>query len=158
MFAGDVGFDLYDYLTVNGKADHFISVRVASGRDFREDSVVCLTESLREYLSDLITSGISDGRADGSVVLSSYIGTLKKSENRETRLLSSSTLSLKESRYRYKLPVTEEPKPADWTGQTDWPGQGRQRCSQRWLGSSAYDGSGKYSSLKVEVSVCRLRT
>jgi len=156
LFAGDVGFDLYDYLTVNGKADLLslsgslqagISVKVPVVLSDREPAGVSLGS---DYIS------ISDGRTDGSVVLSSYIGTLKKSENKETHLLSSSTLSLKKANIDISSLYDGEEAEADfdWTGQTDWPGK-EGVLDAVSVGSfvGTYDGSGKYSSLKVEVSV-----
>jgi len=156
LFAGDVGFDLYDYLTVNERTDLLsvsgslqagISVKVPVVLSDREPAGVSLGS---DYIS------ISDGRTDGSVVLSSYIGTLKKSENKETHLLSSSTLSLKKANIDISSLYDGEEAEADfdWTGQTDWPGK-EGVLDAVSVGSfvGTYDGSGKYSSLKVEVSV-----
>jgi len=156
LFAGDVGFDLYDYLTVNGKADLLsLSGSLQAGVSVKVPVVVSDREPAGVSLGPDFVS-ISDGRADGSVVLSSYIGTLKKSENKETRLLSSSTLSLKKANIDISSLYDGEEAEADfdWTGQTDWPGK-EGVLDAVSVGSfvGTYDGSGKYSSLKVEVSV-----
>jgi len=156
LFAGDVGFDLYDYLTVNGRTDLLsvsgslqagFSVKVPVAISDREPAGVSLSaDSLVIY----------DGLKDGKVSLSSYIGGLRSSSGGNSSLLTSSGLSLKKANIDigsfYDIEETEAD--FDWTGQTDWPGK-EGVLDAVSVGSfvGTYDGSGKYSSLKVEVSV-----
>jgi len=156
LFAGDVGFDLYDYLTVNERTDLLsvsgslqagFSVKVPVAISDREPAGVSLSaDSLVIY----------DGLKDGKVSLSSYIGGLRSSSGGNSSLLTSSGLSLKKANIDIGsfYDIEEAEADFDWTGQTDWPGK-EGVLDAVSVGSfvGTYDGSGKYSSLKVEVSV-----
>lgn len=157
LFAGDVGFDLYDYLTVNGRTDLLsvsgslqagFSVKVPVAISDREPAGVSLSaDSLVIY----------DGLKDGKVSLSSYIGSQSlSSSGGNVPLLTSSNLSLKKANIDVNSFYDMEEAEADfeWTGQTDWPGkEGVLDVVSVGSFTGAYSGSGKYFPLKVEVSV-----
>lgn len=155
IYYSGVGFDVYDYLSLNNRTD-LISVSGSAQTGFSIVVPVVIYDKApaKVQLGDDFLR-INDGTEDGIVSISSCIGIKKAVPSGNIPVLTSSGLSLKNADIDVSLLGREEAEADfEFTGQTDWPGKDGVLDAVS-VGSfvGTYGGAGKASSLKAEVSV-----
>ena len=161
LYVGDVGFDVYDYLQINGRMD-LLSVSGSLQAGFSLKVPVVLSDEVPFGVS--LEEGylhISDGSKDGVLSVGSYVGVVERPDVPEEPVgeypvLSAPNLNVKRTDLGYEpiLGLQEADAAFEFTGLSDWPGKDGvigAVSAGSFVGS--YDGSGKYVPLKIEISV-----
>ena len=161
LYVGDIGFDVYDYLQINGRTD-LLSVSGSLQAGFSLKVPVVLSDEVPFGVS--LEEGylhISDGSKDGVLSVGSYVGIVERPDVPEEPVgeypvLSAPNLNVKRTDLGYEpiLGLQEADAAFEFTDLPDWPGKDGvigAVSAGSFVGS--YDGGGKYVPLKIEISV-----
>lgn len=157
IYYSGVGFDVYDYLSLNNRTD-LISVSGSAQTGFSIVVPVVIYDKApaKVQLGDDFLR-INDGTEDGIVSISSCIGIKKAVPSGNVPVLTSSGLSLKNADIDVSLLGREEAEADfEYLGLTDWPGKDGVLSA---VSVGSFEGNygdpegGKCAPLKMEVSV-----
>jgi len=161
LYVGNIGFDVYDYLQINGRTD-LLSVSGSLQAGFSLKVPVVLSDEVPFGVS--LEEGylhISDGSKDGVLSVGSYVGIVERPDVPEEPVgeypvLSAPNLNVKRTDLGYEpiLGLQEADATFEFTGLPDWPGKDGvigAVSAGSFVGN--YDGGGKYVPLKIEISV-----
>ncbi len=153
LSVGNIVFDVYDYLAVNGKLD-LLNVSGSLQAGFSIKVPIILSDKAPRNVSiEENRLCISDGNENGIAAVGSYIGILERpTEPTEEPLLSTQNIRLEKADAQLKLP--EADAIFELGAVATWPGK-EGVLAATFVGSfvGTYDGVGKYAPLKVTISI-----